>query len=934
MKIKWPLATMLCFLMLALSPIISAAEWTDIHQNQSSSHTVTMTGDGYYMDPSNAYDGVGSQSGDPVLLRTQTCFSGSSPSAGTTIEIDYTLATNQSSNSFYLIFNLVFIGDSDAPDGYASVAVYNENSLSYVEVVNSTSTGGSDYNISRSSAYMDDAGNVLVKLKSGHSVQDCDASTETRVYEFDIYSNLQQQVVTDADGDGIEDGDDSCPTGMNDWTSTPSTDYDADGCKDSSEDNDDDDDGVMDIDDSCPIGELFISSPGIDHDGDGCLDSSEDGDDDDDTIIDSQDICQTGKLNWISSNSNDYDQDGCEDDEEDLDDDNDGIVDIVDACLQGSIGWISSQQLDYDLDGCLDSVEDEDDDNDGIVDSNDSCPTGELDWLSTNNIDHDQDGCKDSIEDNDDDNDLSLDVNDACPYGVINWDRTMNDYDGDGCHDESEDLNDDNDALDDVNDLCPRGYLSSVSTLNEDWDADGCFDLEDMDDDNDNLNDTIDSCPKGNIAFSGDDWDSDGCQDITEDNDDDNDGRDDGEDQCPIGMLNWTSSSKFDYDLDGCNDLNEDLDDDNDVILDIIDSCPLSLNEWQSNTSTDYDQDGCADSFEDDDDDNDTIEDNRDGCEKGIRNWESNPMNDWDNDGCLDSNEDLDDDNDLVLDTNDQCPQTNEYPVDESGCTIIETQSIEEDSDIVTKIVIGGVSGIGLAALIMFMLLSGGSGWVAKALMDEFEDPTSSSLIDRLEVIQGSTDNTQPLFNTNNQYRELIQEMGSHFEVHKQKYHQISTSAGTDVLGKMEEKTFTQIGAALFFRALLTCVGRIHLERLNLNGYPNQMLDKKTGRKASGHQIVNHFSNDILTGKVSKSHTRKLKKWLQSFDQHQMFYYLNQRVQFWSRVVHVEDPNAPEYTIEQLNKDCELLLSYTRALITHPPCFIKHPPLPSLQKNQ
>ena len=917
MKIKWSLATMLCFLMLALSPIITAAEWTEVHQTQSSSHTVTMTGDGYYMDPSNAYDGFGSQSGDPVILRTQTCFSGSSPSAGTTIEIDYSFATNQSSKPFHLIFNLVFIGDSGAPDGYASVAVYNENSMSFVEVVNSTSTGGADYNISRSSAYMDDAGNVLVKLKSGHSVQDCDASTETRVYEFDIYSDIQQQVITDTDGDGIEDGDDSCPTGLNDWTSTPITDYDSDGCKDSSEDNDDDNDGKIDIEDSCPTGELFISSPGVDYDGDGCLDSSEDGDDDDDSIVDSEDQCQMGKLNWISSTSNDYDQDGCEDAEEDLDDDNDGLLDIVDSCSQGSMGWVSTSQIDYDQDGCLDTVEDEDDDNDGILDSNDSCPTGELNWLSSNDFDHDQDGCKDSVEDNDDDNDLALDVNDACPYGVIDWDRTVNDYDGDGCHDESEDLNDDNDAFNDENDLCPRGYLSSVSTLNEDWDADGCFDLEDVNDDNDNFNDTKDSCPKGNIAFDGDDWDADGCQDSTEDNDDDNDGRVDDDDQCPIGMLNWTSSSEFDRDLDGCNDIDEDLDDDNDLVLDVNDSCQLSLNEWQSNTSTDYDQDGCADSFEDDDDDNDTIEDDRDGCEKGIRNWESNKVNDWDADGCLDESEDSDDDNDNVLDTNDECPQTLEYPVNEKGCTSVESNIIIEDSNIEVKMIIGGVSGIGFLGLLLIVLFSSGGGWVANSLLDGFEDPTSSLLIDRLEAIQKKPEGAQPLFDTNHEYRKFVQEMNSYLEVHKQKYDQISISAGKDVLEKMESKVFSGIGAALFFRALLTCIARIHLERLNLNGY-DKKLEYRDKRKPSGHTIVNHFYNDIIAATKLRTKNRIFKKWLESFGKNEMFLALHLRIKYWSEVVHVEDPSAPAYKIKELSGDCELLLDYSRALITHP----------------
>ena len=56
---------------------------------------------------------------------------------------------------------------------------------------------------------------------------------------------------------------DICPTGILDWTSTISQDYDSDGCLDNSEeDQDDDNDGVIDEDDQCssPAGEIGWNS--------------------------------------------------------------------------------------------------------------------------------------------------------------------------------------------------------------------------------------------------------------------------------------------------------------------------------------------------------------------------------------------------------------------------------------------------------------------------------------------------------------------------------------------------------------------------------------------------------------------------------------------------------------------------------------------------
>ena len=83
----------------------------------------------------------------------------------------------------------------------------------------------------------------------------------------------------DTDGDGIDDAYDDCPNGDTNWTSTATTDWDDDGCQDSSEDIDDDNDGVTDYYDSCPKGELgWISTNSTDADSDGCRDSTEDSD--------------------------------------------------------------------------------------------------------------------------------------------------------------------------------------------------------------------------------------------------------------------------------------------------------------------------------------------------------------------------------------------------------------------------------------------------------------------------------------------------------------------------------------------------------------------------------------------------------------------------------------------------------------------------------
>ena len=466
---------------------------------------------------------------------------------------------------------------------------------------------------------------------------------------------------TDDDNDMVSDTNDLCQLGSKGWSSSSTTDHDSDGCQDTTEDTDDDNDGVTDSSDTCSKGGLgWTSSSTTDHDADGCKDSTEDTDDDNDNIADSNDICPLGITGWTSGSTNDYDSDGCQDSTEDTDDDNDNILDSYDSCQSGLLSWTSSSTTDYDSDGCQDTTEDTDDDNDGVGDSADTCPKGALGWTSTSALDHDQDGCKDSTEDTDDDNDNIADSNDICPVGVTGWTSgSTNDYDSDGCQDSTEDTDDDNDNVMDPYDNCQSGSLSWTSSSTTDHDSDGCQDAtEDTDDDNDNIADSNDICPLGITGWtsgSTNDYDSDGCQDSTEDTDDDNDNIADSNDICPVGVTGWTSGSTNDYDSDGCQDSTEDTDDDNDNVLDESDSCKTGSLNWASTSITDHDTDGCQDNTEDTDDDNDNIADSNDICPVGVTGWTSGSTNDYDSDGCQDSTEDTDDDNDNIQDSSDDC---------------------------------------------------------------------------------------------------------------------------------------------------------------------------------------------------------------------------------------------------------------------------------------
>jgi len=194
-------------------------------------------------------------------------------------------------------------------------------------------------------------------------------------------SLFKMNFMDDADGDGVEDGLDNCPSIAN----QDQVDTDDDGLGNACDD-DDDNDGVLDVNDALPLN----ASESVDTDGDG-IGNNADTDDDGDEVADELDNCP------ITSNFNQLDTDGdtlgnvC-----DNDDDNDGIVDSADA-----FPLDSTETLDSDGDGVgdnadwapNDSSESADTDGDGVGDNADAFPTD-----ATETLDTDGDGTGDNTD--------------------------------------------------------------------------------------------------------------------------------------------------------------------------------------------------------------------------------------------------------------------------------------------------------------------------------------------------------------------------------------------------------------------------------------------------------------------------------------------------------------------------------------------------------
>jgi len=218
----------------------------------------------------------------------------------------------------------------------------------------------------------------------------------------------------DQDNDGVNDLTDNCPSTNNPLQIDSDLDGDGDEC-----DYDDDNDGITDNSgDDCPRGGAWnwTSDSTTDFDNDGCKDSSEDNDDDNDGVEDNSDGCMSSysppRNWWISDSSNDLDGDGCRDADEDLDDDGDGYDDAADDCNK-----IAGTSTLGSYTGCVDS------DGDGWADLEDTCPNSEGNSTLGGSI-----GCPDS------DGDGWSDTDDDLPNDPTQW----SDADGDGYGDNPE----------------------------------------------------------------------------------------------------------------------------------------------------------------------------------------------------------------------------------------------------------------------------------------------------------------------------------------------------------------------------------------------------------------------------------------------------------------------------------------------------------------
>tara|TARA_B100000676_G_scaffold58987_1_gene58130 strand:+ start:842 stop:6118 length:5277 start_codon:yes stop_codon:yes gene_type:complete len=134
---------------------------------------------------------------------------------------------------------------------------------------------------------------------------------------------IQDASDPDDDNDGVIDGMDMCPLGLMGWSSSPGSDFDGDGCKDSEEDADDDNDGFPDESDALPLNQAEWSDSDMDgigdnadtdDDNDGLSDSDEDAegtnpkdsDTDDDGFNDGVDTFPLNPKEWADSDGDGY----------------------------------------------------------------------------------------------------------------------------------------------------------------------------------------------------------------------------------------------------------------------------------------------------------------------------------------------------------------------------------------------------------------------------------------------------------------------------------------------------------------------------------------------------------------------------------------------------------------------------------------------------
>ena len=396
----------------------------------------------------NAFD---SNNATSTFIEANRCDGGSATctSGQTFIVLDIEIQMSSNTTRADVRWKMEAPDGSTPTDSKGTISILDYSNSNYVLQAQDTliSTSVRVQEIPILNSYHDTSNKITLRFALYHNGTSF-ASDELAMYVYTIYDVRED--ITDSDGDGIDDVSDSCPNGETGWTSTPATDHDGDGCRDSTEDNDNDNDLILNLNDDCP----------------------------------------EGQLSWLSDSISDYDGDGCKDDHaEDDDDDNDGYNDTREAeCESNPKNELSLPTLDLDGDFLCDA-EDPDMDGDGLaneVESNTSLYVDEFD-TGTSSMNADSDG--DSYCDGPSVPLLPADVctnpSDAFPNDAAAY----RDTDADGMPDELigtsstgliEDLDDDNDNWTDLDEAsCGGTNPKDDASFPVDGDGDGICDLLD-----------------------------------------------------------------------------------------------------------------------------------------------------------------------------------------------------------------------------------------------------------------------------------------------------------------------------------------------------------------------------------------------------------------------------------------------------------------------